>query len=62
MTTFTEKNTRRRTYYTGNGQERAARRARRAYKGTFGNSPTEVWNDMIQGTSGEERRGTSNAS
>lgn len=52
---FRDKNAARKEYYHGTGTHKDARRARRAYRGTFGSSESQIWNHMIQGTGGVER-------
>lgn len=52
---FRAKNEARKLHYSGTGTHKAARIARRAYRGTFGNSESQIWNHMIQGTGGVER-------
>lgn len=51
---FAEKNARRRESKAGMYPE--ARLLRRSYSGCFGNQHPDVWNQAIQGTTGEQRQ------
>ncbi len=54
--TFRQKNLLRRTNHTRSAERQ--RILRRIYEGKFGNLPPEEWNELILGTTGEPRTGS----